>query len=248
MIVLKAPGEIARMRAAGKIVRGALDVAAKLARPGESTLRIDRSVEEYILSHGAIPSFKGYGGFPGSACVSINEEVVHGIPSAQRVLQEGDIVGIDVGAILDGFHGDAAETFPVGLVDAEVQRLLTATAQSLSQGIAAAVVGNRISDISWAVQSYAEERGFSVVESFVGHGIGKEMHEDPPVPNFGKPGRGPKLRAGMTLAIEPMLNMGGYEVYVMPDQWTVRTSDGSLSAHFEHTIAITDEGPEILTL
>ncbi len=236
------------MRAAGKIVRGALDLAKGMIRPGVYTMEIDQAVEDYIKAKNAIPSFKGYGGFPGSACISLNDEVVHGIPSLQRELQEGDIVGVDIGAIIDGFHGDAAETYPVGVIEEKVGRLLETTSQSLMLGISAAIVGNRISDISWAVQSHAQGRGFSVVESFVGHGIGKEMHEDPPVPNFGKPGRGPKLRTGMTLAIEPMLNMGGYEVYVMPDKWTVKTSDGSLSAHFEHTIAITENGPEILTI
>lgn len=247
MIILKSPKEIEKMRRAGRVVAEVLHRLHDVIRPGITTLELDNLAEEWIKARGARPAFKGYQGFPGSICTSINEEVVHGIPSADRVLQEGDIISVDVGAVLEGFYADAAVTYPVGAISAGAQRLLDVTSQSLQAGIAAAQAGARLSDISHAVQTVVEAAGFSVVREYVGHGIGQAMHEEPQLPNYGPPGIGPVLREGLTLAIEPMVNMGGYEVETKDDQWTVVTKDGSLSAHFEHTVAITANGPQILT-
>jgi methionyl aminopeptidase len=246
-IIIKSPREIQLMREAGSIVGRTLDVLAKHVRPGVTTAHLDAVAEREITSRGAVPSFKGYRGYPASLCTSINDEVVHGIPG-KRVLREGDIVSLDVGAIYKGYHGDAAVTLPVGAVSRQAKDLMEATQGALFAGIDAAKVGARLSDISHAIQVYAESRGYSVVREYVGHSIGREMHEDLQIPNFGPPGRGPVLRSGMTLALEPMVNVGTWKTKVDADQWTVRTEDGSLSAHFEHTIAITDLGAEILTL
>ncbi|HHX77461.1 MAG TPA: type I methionyl aminopeptidase, partial [Firmicutes bacterium] len=214
--------------------------------PGLTTLELDRLAEKYIRSQGGIPAFKGYQGFPGTICASFNDEVVHGIPGLRR-LQEGDIISIDVGANYKGYFGDAAATFPVGLVTQEARRLIEVTRESLQAGISQAKEGNHLSDISHAIQSYVEERGYYVVRDYVGHGIGQAMHEEPQIPNFGPPGRGPRLLNGMVLAIEPMVNVGTWEVKTLDDNWTVVTKDGSLSAHFEHTIAIVDGMPQIFT-
>lgn len=234
------------MRRAGRVVAEVLQRLRDEIKPGVTTLELDRLAEEWIKDRGARPAFKGYHGFPGSICTSINNEVVHGIPG-QRRLKEGDIISIDVGAVLEGFYADAAVTYPVGEIDDVAKRLLEVTKASLDAGIAAAQYKARLSDISHAVQSVVEANGFSVVRDYVGHGIGRQMHEEPQVPNYGPPGLGPILNEGMTLAIEPMVNVGGPEVEVLADQWTVVTQDGSLSAHFEHTIAITANGPQILT-
>ena len=248
MIVLKSAEEIQSMREAGRVVAQAHALVRELIKPGITTLDLDRAVEEFLLKQNAIPAFKGYQGYPASICASVNEVVVHGIPSKDVILEEGSIISVDIGAFVDGFCGDSAWTYPVGEVDSQVLNLLQATEESLFLGIEQAKVGNRLSDISHAVQKRAEEGGFSVVRDFVGHGIGRQMHEAPQIPNFGPPGRGPRLKAGMTLAIEPMVNVGGYHVQVLEDNWTVVTRDNKWSAHFEHTIAITDEGPVILTL
>jgi methionyl aminopeptidase len=247
MIIVKSPEEIQWMRKAGKIVAEVHREMAKHIKPGVTTMELDRLAEECIRSAGAIPAFKGYQGFPASICTSVNEEVVHGIPS-KRVLQEGDIVSIDVGAILNGYVGDAAKTFPVGEIDQEAKRLIEVTRKSFYDGIAYALNGNRLSDISSRIQKTVEENGFSVVVDYVGHGIGRDMHEDPPIPNYGAPNRGPRLTPGMALAIEPMVNEGTHKVKILRDNWTVVTLDGKRSAHYEHTIAITEEGgPLILT-
>ena len=235
------------MREACRISAKALQIGGAAVEPGVSTLEIDRVIRKYIESEGAKPSFLGYGGFPASACISINETVIHGIPG-KRIIRAGDIVSIDVGACLNGFHGDNAATFGAGDISPEAQRLLDATRESLLEGIRAAKAGNRIGDIGSAVQRYVEVRGYSVVRQFVGHGVGTDLHEDPSVPNFGTPGRGPRLVPGMTIAIEPMVNMGGPDVRILPDGWTTVTTDGKLSAHFEHTIAVTDNGPVIMTV
>jgi len=235
------------MREAGKVVAEVLDQIAEMIKPGLTTAELDRMAEEYILSKGAKPAFKGLYGFPYTICASVNEQVVHGFPSL-RTLQNGDIVSIDVGAEINGYFGDSARTFAVGDISNELQRLLDVTRASLSEAISVARSGNRLSDISNAVQEYVEKNGYSVVRDYVGHGIGTKMHEEPQVPNFGKPGRGPRLKAGMTLAIEPMVNMGDYHVQTLLDKWTVVTLDGQPSAHFEHTIVITDGEPVILTL
>jgi methionyl aminopeptidase len=248
MIVLKSADEIQFMREAGRVVAQAHALVRELIRPGLTTLDLDRAVDEFLLKQNAIPAFKGYQGYPASICASVNEVVVHGIPSKDVILQEGSIISVDIGAFVDGFCGDSAWTYPVGEVAPEVQSLLQTTEEALFEGIAQAKVGNRLSDISHAVQQRAEERGFSVVRDFVGHGIGRKMHEAPQIPNFGPPGRGPRLKTGMTLAIEPMVNMGSYHVQILNDNWTVVTRDNKWSAHFEHTIAITDEGPVILTI
>lgn len=248
MVILKTSRELAKMREAGRISANALKLAGKAVEPGVSTLEIDRVVRKYIEEQGAVPSFLGYGGFPGSACISINEEVVHGIPSKKRILKSGDIVSIDVGAFIDGFHGDNAYTFACGDISPEVQALLEATKESLQLGIKQAQAGNRLGDIGYAVQSYVEARNYSVVRDYVGHGVGAKLHEDPSVPNFGTPGRGVRLLPGMTIAIEPMVNMGTHKVRVLSDDWTAVTADGKPSAHFEHTVAITADGPVILTL
>lgn len=247
MISLKNAEELRRMQIAGKISAQALRLAGELVKPGVSTAAIDKQVEEFIRGKGAVPSFLGYGGFPASACISINNEVIHGIPSRRRIIREGDIVSVDVGAVKDGFHGDNAGTFMAGEVSAEAQRLLTVTRESLYEGIRAAVAGNRIGDISAAVQSYVEAAGFDVVTDYVGHGIGREMHEEPEVPNFTGRTRGVRLLPGMTIAIEPMVNAKGRGVRRLRDGWTIVTLENSLSAHFEHTIAITPTGPVILT-
>lgn len=247
MIYLKSSNEIEHMRKAGKIVAEALAKVEEVIRPGITTKELDKVAEEYIISRGARPSFKGLYGFPATLCMSVNEEVVHGIPG-DRVLKDGDIVSIDCGAFLNGFHGDAARTYPVGKITPDAQRLIDVTRESFFKGIEYAVVGNRIGDISHAIQVYVESNGFSVVRDYVGHGIGKELHEEPPVPNYGKAGRGPKLAKGMALAIEPMVNIGTYAVDEKEDGWTVVTYDGKLSAHYENTIVILDNGPEILTI
>ena len=247
MIVLKSPREIGLMRQAGQILAAAVRLCRNLVKPGVSTLEIDREVEVLIHEHRAVPAFKGYRGFPATVCVSINEEVVHGIPSASRRLQEGDIVGVDLGAIVDGYYADAAVTLPVGDVSEAAQRLIDVTRESLEHAIAAVQPGRRLGDVSAAVQRHVEAAGFGVVRAFVGHGIGRELHEDPQVPNFGEPGKGPLLRPGMVLAIEPMVTLGHWEVRVLADRWTAVTEDGSLAAHFEHTVAITENGPDVLT-
>ncbi len=244
---IKSDTELEYMRSAGKVVADTLAMIQKVIKPGITTAEIDKLAEEFILAQGAIPSFKGYGGFPGSICASVNDVVIHGIPN-DTVLVEGDIISVDCGAILNGYHGDAARTFPVGNISKEAQHLIDVTKGSFFKGIEKAVVGNRLTDISAAIQKYAESFGYSVVRDFVGHGIGTSMHEDPQVPNYGTAGKGPKLVHGVVLAIEPMINMGNYKVKIKPDGWTVVTSDGKLSAHYENTIAITNEGVEILTL
>lgn len=247
MITIKSKHEIDLMREAGRIVAETHQLLEESLRPGISTLELDEIAERYIRSKGAIPSFKNYHGFPGSICASINEVVVHGIPSADIIVKEGDIISFDVGAILNGYHGDAARTVGCGTISIEAQNLIDATMGSFFAGIEQAVVGNRLSDISHAVQVYAEERHYGVVRDFCGHGIGTQMHEDPQIPNYGKPGHGPRLKVGMCLAIEPMINIGTYEVEVLKDNWTTVTLDGKLSCHYENTIAITEDGPQILT-
>ncbi len=246
MIIIKSDEEIARMRKPNRVVAELLDYMGGLIRPGVTTKELDTKAEAFIVKRGGKPAFKGYHGFPATICASINEEVVHGIPGKRR-LNEGDIIGIDLGVILDGFYGDAARTFAVGKVDSQALRLMKITEEALYKGIEQAVPGNRLYDISHAVQTHAEAAGFSVVRDFVGHGIGRELHEEPQVPNFGSPHQGPKLERGMTIAIEPMINEGTWQVRVLKDGWTVVTADGKRSAHFEHTIAITEDGPEILT-
>ena len=248
MIVLKTGRELKIMKEACGISAGALEVAGKAVEPGVTTAEIDRLAEEYIRRRGGEPNFKNYEGYPATACISINNEVIHGIPSEKRKLRAGDIVSIDLGAKFDGDHGDNAATFACGDVSPEAKRLMDTTRESLYEGIRAACAGGRIGDIGHAVQSYVEARGYSVVRQFVGHGVGTHLHEAPEVPNFGTPGRGIRLLPGMTIAIEPMVNAGGYDVKVQPDGWTVLTKDGSLSAHFEHTIVITADGPKIMTV
>lgn len=222
--------------------------AKKAIHPGMSTLELDKIIKNYIVSHGARPSFLGYGGFPASACISINDTVIHGIPSSKEIIKEGDIVSVDVGAYIDGYHGDSAKTFAVGEISETAKSLMASTEESLMLAIEMAKPGVRIGDISSAIQKYNEQRGFSVVREFVGHGVGAKLHEEPEVPNFGKAGHGPRLMPGMVIAIEPMINEGGASVKILPDGWTVKTVDKSLSAHFEHTIAITSQGATILTL
>lgn len=248
MIVLKTSRELKIMREAGRIAANALKLAGAAVQPGVSTWEIDRVARRYIEEQGAKPTFLGYGGFPASACVSVNNVVIHGIPSKSLIVKEGDIVSIDVGATFEGFVGDNAYTFPCGKVSQEAQRLMDATRESLAEGIKAAVAGARLGDVGSAVQKYAEARGYSVVRDFVGHGVGAKMHEDPSVPNYGTPGRGVRLLPGMTIAIEPMINQGVKEVKTLEDGWTTVTADGKLSAHFENTIAITPDGPVILTV
>ena len=247
MIILKSLQEIEKIRSAGLIVADALDGIREMVRPGVNTLALDEFAEKFILSAGGKPAFKGYRGYPGSLCTSVNDQVVHGIPSRDVVLKEGDIISLDLGAIVDGFYGDAAITLPVGRISPEAERLVTVTEESLSQGIAAATTGSRLYDISHAVQQHAESRGFSVVRDFGGHGIGRSLHEDPQIPNFGERDRGPRLRSGMVFAIEPMVNAGGSATMITEDGWTAVTADGSFSAHFEHTVAVMPEGPWILT-
>jgi methionyl aminopeptidase len=247
MILLKSPRELALMRQAGHILSDVMERLAASVVPGLSTQEIDEEVEDFIRGRGAAPAFKGYRGFPATICVSINEEVVHGIPSPHRRIKEGDIVGIDLGCIVEGYYADCALTLPIGEVPPRVRQLLEVTRDSLALAIAECRPGRRLSDISHAVQRHVEAHGFGVVRQFVGHGIGRELHEDPQLPNFGEPGRGPQLRPGMVLAIEPMVTMGGWEVRVLEDRWTAVTVDGSLAAHFEHSVAVTEAGPEILT-
>lgn len=242
MIILKTPDEIAVMAKASRVVAEALEVLMRAVRPGITTDELDRLAESEIRSRGAVPAFKGYRNYPKTLCASVNEQVVHGIPS-KRVLKEGDIIGLDLGAIVGGFYGDSAVTVAVGSIVEKTAHLVRTTEEALSLGIAQAVVGKRLSDISHAVQQHVEAAGYSVVTEFVGHGIGRQLHEEPQVPNYGKPGQGPRLQPGMVLAIEPMVNMGGPAVRVLEDRWTAVTADGSLSAHFEHTIAIQPSGP-----
>ena len=247
MIIIKNGHEIDAMRQACKITAVARALAGEMVRPGVSTKQIDKAVHDYIVSQGAKPSFLGYHGFPASACISVNSTVIHGIPGGY-VLKEGDIVSIDVGAFYKGFHGDCAATFACGAISADAQKLIDVTKQSFFEGIRFAKRGHRVSDISHAIQTYVESNGFSVVRSFVGHGVGAQLHEEPEVPNFGAAGRGPRLLSGMTLAIEPMVNAGTYDVRVLRDGWTTVTADGKLSAHYENTVLITDGEPEILTV
>ncbi len=248
MIVLKTGRELSIMREACKISARALKLIGEAIEPGVTTAELDRIAEKFIRSCGATPNFKGYNGYPATACISINNEVIHGIPTAKRKIQNGDIVSVDLGALFEGYHGDNAATFACGDVSEEAKRLMDTTRESLYEGIKMARAGGRIGDISSAIQSYVEARGYSVVRDFVGHGVGTSLHEAPEVPNFGIAGRGVRLMPGMTLAIEPMINMGKHQVKIMPDGWTVLTQDGSLSAHFEHTIAITTDGPQIMTI
>ena len=246
MITLKSAHEIELMRRAGKITAAARALAGEMVKPGVTTQEIDRAVEHFIRKQGAVPSFLHYQGYPASVCISVNDEIIHGIPSS-RVLQEGDIVSCDVGAYIGGFHGDCAATFPCGRISPEAQNLIDVTRQSFFEGIRFAKEGCRLYDISAAIQAYVEEHGFSIVREYVGHGGGTQMHEAPEIPNYGHPGRGPRLLRGMTLAIEPMVNAGTAAIRQMPDGWTVRTADGKWAAHYENTILITDGEPEILT-
>jgi methionyl aminopeptidase len=246
MIILKSKSEIEKMAVACRIVAEVLEVLVRAVRPGLTTLELDSLAERSIRTRGGVPAFKGYRGFPNTLCVSLNEQVVHGIPSKRR-LRAGDIVGLDLGAKWEGYYGDAAVTIPVGQIPSETQNLLATAREALYIGIKEVSPGKHLSDISHAIQSYVETRGYSVVRTFVGHGIGTALHEEPQVPNFGPPGRGPRLKPGIVLAIEPMVNIGDADVEILNDGWTVVTADGQLSAHFEHTVAITDEGPQILT-
>jgi methionyl aminopeptidase len=246
MIILKSREEIERIAQSCNIVARTLKAVKAIVKPGITTVEIENFVDNYIRTNDAIPAFKGYRGYPASVCTSVNNEVIHGIPS-DRGLKEGDILSIDLGVYKNGFYGDAAYTMPVGKIHSEAERLLNVTEEALYIGIAHARVGNRVSDISHSIQSHVESNGFSVVRAFVGHGIGSELHEEPQIPNFGDAGRGPRLKPGMTLAIEPMVNQGGYEVLILDDGWTAVTMDGKLSAHFEHTIVVTSDNPVILT-
>lgn len=243
---MKSPEEIEKITQSCLVVAKALDSLKDMVTPGVTTMELEHFADEYIRSNNAMPAFKGYRGYPASICTSINNEVIHGIPS-NRVLEEGDIIGIDLGVYKDGFYGDAACTFGVGKITPDAEKLLRVTEESLYLGIEHAQKNNRVSDISYAIQKHVESYGFSVVRAFVGHGIGRDLHEDPQVPNFGLPGRGPRLKSGITLAIEPMVNAGRHEVVVLDDGWTAVTMDGTLSAHFEHTILVTEDKPRILT-
>lgn len=247
MIILKSEHEIEYIRQACKLTADTLALLAKEVKPGITTKELDTIAEDYIRSHGGIPSCKGYYGYPATICASVNEAVVHGIPGDYK-LKQGDVISIDLVSSINGYHGDSAITVPVGRVSPKVMKLLKVTEESLFKGIEQAVVGNRIGDISHAVQKYAEAAGYGVVRDFVGHGLGREMHEDPQIPNYGAPGQGPLLKQGMVLCIEPMINLGTYEVKVLEDDWTAVTVDGKPAAHFEHTIVIREEGPEILTM
>lgn len=247
MIILKSRREIELMKKAGKIVYGALEQIKKHIKPGITTGELNDIAEEYIISQGAFPSFKGYYGYPAAICTSVNEEVVHGIPGL-KTLKDGDIISVDIGAKISGYHGDAARTFPVGNVSKQALQLIEITEKSFFEGMSFAKVGYRLSDISHAIQSFVESNNFSIVRDYVGHGIGQKMHEDPQIPNYGPPNKGPRLKPGMTLAVEPMVNAGSYEVYTLGNRWTVVTKDGSLSAHYENSLAITDGKPEILTM
>ena len=247
MIAIKNGQELQYMRQACKITAAARALAGEMVRPGVTTKQIDKAVHDFIVSQGAKPSFLGYGGFPGSTCISVNNTVIHGIPGGYT-LKEGDIVSVDVGAYYKGFHGDCAATYPCGTISADARKLIDVTKQSFYEGLRFVKKGNRVSDISHAIQTYVESNGFSVVRSFVGHGVGAQLHEEPEVPNYGAPGRGPRLIPGMTLAIEPMVNEGTFEVKILKDKWTTVTADGKLSAHYENTVLITDGEPEILTV
>ncbi len=247
MIQLKNPEQIKLMREAGRITGEALLLAGEKLRVGMTTYELDKIIRTHIEKSGAKPSFLGYGGFPGSACISINEQVIHGIPSMEKRIEDGDIVKVDVGAYFKGFHGDSANTFAVGNVSEEAKKLIDVTKQSFYEGIRFAKPGMRIGDIGAAIQKYAEDNGYSVVRKYIGHGVGRELHESPDVPNFGTAGRGVRLYPGMVIAIEPMINQGTYEVRELSDKWTVVTADGKLSAHYEHTVAITEDGPLLLT-
>ena len=247
MIAIKNERELECMRQACKITAAARALAGELVKPGVSTKAIDRAVHDYIVSQGAKPSFLNYNGFPASACISVNDVVIHGIPGGY-ILKEGDIVSVDVGAFYKGFHGDCAATYACGAISTEAQRLIDVTKQSFFEGMKFATKGNRVQDISHAIQTYVESNGFSVVRSFVGHGVGRQLHEEPEVPNYGAPGRGPRLLPGMTIAVEPMVNVGTYEVSILKDGWTTVTADGKLAAHYENTVLITDGEPEILTV
>lgn len=247
MVIIKSNAEIKKITAACRIAAEVLEGIKQIIRAGINTAEIEKYADREIRIRGAVPAFKGYRGYPASICVSVNEQVVHGIPSRSVRLRDGNIVSIDLGVLLDGFYGDAAITVPVGNISDEASRLLKTTEEALYAGIERAVAGNRVSDISAAIQEHVESNGFSVVRAFVGHGIGRLLHEEPQIPNFGRPGRGQRLKEGMTLAIEPMVNSGGADVMILDDGWTAVASDGSLSAHFEHTIAITNNGQEILT-
>ena len=248
MITIKSASQIEKMRKSGAITKGALELIEQSIRPGISTNQLDKIAHDYIISKGAKPNFLNYNGFPGSICASVNDEVVHGIPSKHRVLKEGDIISIDMGAILDGWHSDAARTFAVGQISDEAQKLIDVTRECFFEGIKYAKHGAKLGDISSAIQKHAESHGYGVVRDLVGHGIGTSLHEDPSIPNFGRAGHGVKLAAGMVLAIEPMINEGTWRVEVLDDDWTVVTQDGKLSAHYENTVAITKDGCEILTL
>jgi methionyl aminopeptidase len=247
MIIRKTDAEIERMARTGRIVVEALALIGEHVRPGRTTAELDALADEFIRSHGGVPTFKGYRGYPASICTSPNDMIVHGIPGPYA-LQEGDVLSVDVGVTLDGYVGDSSYTFAVGRIDAEAERLLEVGQEALAAGIEQCQPGGRLSDISHAIQRVTEENGFSVVRALVGHGVGRSMHEDPQIPNFGPPGRGPELAPGMVFAIEPMINAGGPDIRVEDDQWSIRTADGSLSAHFEHTVAVTEDGPRILTL
>ena len=246
MINVKSAVEISKMQLAGKIAGGALQLAGEKIEAGMTTKELDKIIHDYIVKNGAVPSFLGYGGFPASACISVNDEVIHGIPGKRKIL-EGDIVSVDVGALFDGYHGDTCATFPVGEISQDAKSLLEATEQSLYEGIKAARAGNRLGDVSNAIEEFILSKGYAIVKQYVGHGVGKNLHEDPEVPNYGKAGHGPRLVPGMTIAIEPMVNIKGEGVRVLDNKWTVVTTSGSLSAHFEHTIAITSGDPIILT-
>ncbi|WP_304965683.1 type I methionyl aminopeptidase [uncultured Oscillibacter sp.] len=246
MITLKSSHEIDLMRRSGKITAAARALAGEMVKPGVTTQEINDAVERFIRQQGAVPSFLHYNGYPASACISVNDEIIHGIPG-KRVLQEGDIVSVDVGAYIGGFHGDCAATFPCGRISPEAQRLIDVTRQSFFEGIRFAREGQRLQDVSAAVQAYVEQNGFSVVREYVGHGVGAKMHESPEIPNYGRPGHGPRLLRGMTLAIEPMVNAGAAAITQLSDGWTVKTADGKWAAHYENTILITDGAPEILT-
>ena len=248
MIIYKSPEEIDKMRRSGRITAGTIDRVLRAVRPGVTTAKLDAVAEEYIRAAGATPSFKGYRGFPASICTSINQEIVHGIPSASRVVRDGDLLKLDFGAIWEGFHSDSAVTVFVGEPpSSEAEKLVRVTEEALEAGIRQIRPRGRLSDVSNAIQQVAEGAGFSVVREYVGHGVGRSLHEDPQIPNYGAPGRGPEMRPGLVVAVEPMVNIGGWETAVMADDWTVVTLDGSLSAHFEHTIAVTEDGREVLT-
>ena len=247
MIQVKNAAQIAMMRDAGKITGEALAMAGEMVRPGITTKEIDTAIREYIKKSGATPSFLNYGGFPASACISINDEVIHGIPSAKKILRDGDIVKIDVGAYYKGYHGDSANTFPVGTISEEAETLIRVTKESFQKGIETIGPGSRLGDLGAAVDGYVRQFGFSAVRKFVGHGVGRDLHEAPDVPNYGIAGRGQRIYTGMVIAVEPMINAGTYDVIQLDDGWTVKTADGKLSAHYEHTLAVTDNGVVLLT-